>query len=377
MQKCFLVSDKTISHWERDESVPDISLIPVIAEIFSVSCDELLKGERKPAKEQSQNVETAHKNGKQLKFLLEKRFTTFKIQTLISLCVQLVGLAFSAFAYYTFGWNMFFVELIFTFISLCCILVFHILYKHSISSEEFDRDTVSEYYNKEKVMFYFFLIILVSLQAFSLPEILNYSLLPSSIVFSFSAFVFGLLVLKVSGIFDFIKLIKRKIHFKNYKLFKLRVTVILITVALLFGGHCFIDNLKSSLYKPAETVSFTDVKEFRKYMETEKNLPEKYKTDYLIQEEEAVFDKDGYKVEECSYYLGNGEKLPISFRWKNLTVYDYRVETSYDGYEILVTTFEAIYNRNVKINSANYLYAYIPVLLLCAVWFYNKKKKNI
>ena len=40
------VSDKTISHWERDESAPDISMIPVIAEIFDVTCDELLKGEK-------------------------------------------------------------------------------------------------------------------------------------------------------------------------------------------------------------------------------------------------------------------------------------------------------------------------------------------
>ena len=40
------VSDKTISHWERDESSPDISLIPVIAEIFDVTCDELLRGEK-------------------------------------------------------------------------------------------------------------------------------------------------------------------------------------------------------------------------------------------------------------------------------------------------------------------------------------------
>lgn len=40
------VSDKTVSHWERDESAPDISLIPVIAEIFSVTCDELLRGEK-------------------------------------------------------------------------------------------------------------------------------------------------------------------------------------------------------------------------------------------------------------------------------------------------------------------------------------------
>lgn len=36
------VSDKTVSRWERDDGAPDLSAIPVIAEIFGVTCDELL-----------------------------------------------------------------------------------------------------------------------------------------------------------------------------------------------------------------------------------------------------------------------------------------------------------------------------------------------
>ncbi len=39
------VSDKTISHWERDESSPDISLILEISRVFGISADELLKRE--------------------------------------------------------------------------------------------------------------------------------------------------------------------------------------------------------------------------------------------------------------------------------------------------------------------------------------------
>ena len=37
------VSDKAVSRWERDEALPDLSLIPVLAEIFNVTCDEILK----------------------------------------------------------------------------------------------------------------------------------------------------------------------------------------------------------------------------------------------------------------------------------------------------------------------------------------------
>ena len=35
------VSDKSVSRWERDDGAPDLALIPVIAEVFGVTCDEL------------------------------------------------------------------------------------------------------------------------------------------------------------------------------------------------------------------------------------------------------------------------------------------------------------------------------------------------
>ncbi|MBR6812635.1 MAG: helix-turn-helix transcriptional regulator, partial [Oscillospiraceae bacterium] len=41
------VSDKTVSRWERDDGSPDLAAIPVIAEIFGITCDELLRGERR------------------------------------------------------------------------------------------------------------------------------------------------------------------------------------------------------------------------------------------------------------------------------------------------------------------------------------------
>lgn len=41
------VSDKTVSHWEREESAPDISVLPLLAETLGVTVDELLAGEIK------------------------------------------------------------------------------------------------------------------------------------------------------------------------------------------------------------------------------------------------------------------------------------------------------------------------------------------
>ena len=43
------VSDKTVSRWERDESTPDLTLLPIIADLFGITVDELLRGQRNPA----------------------------------------------------------------------------------------------------------------------------------------------------------------------------------------------------------------------------------------------------------------------------------------------------------------------------------------
>ena len=62
------VSDKAVSRWERDECAPDITLIPVIADIFGVTTDELLRGERKSENE-SNSVYQKEKSKKQMQNL--------------------------------------------------------------------------------------------------------------------------------------------------------------------------------------------------------------------------------------------------------------------------------------------------------------------
>lgn len=89
------VSDKTISRWECDESVPDLALIPLIAEIFGISTDELLRGERNSAAE-SDDLERCerHRQGseRKLRLMLANRKKKYKNQLLISLGVSLVGM---------------------------------------------------------------------------------------------------------------------------------------------------------------------------------------------------------------------------------------------------------------------------------------------
>ena len=88
------VSDKSVSRWERDDGAPDLSLIPVIAEVFGVTCDELLRGERKsPAQQEeaAQNVPTARGEKQRLR-LLAVALSKYKTRSTIAVCLALAGL---------------------------------------------------------------------------------------------------------------------------------------------------------------------------------------------------------------------------------------------------------------------------------------------
>lgn len=54
------VSNKTVSSWETGASCPDIAMLPAIAELFGVTCDELLRGERIAAGESAEVSQKKH-----------------------------------------------------------------------------------------------------------------------------------------------------------------------------------------------------------------------------------------------------------------------------------------------------------------------------
>ena len=92
------VSDKTVSRWERDECTPELNLIPAIAEIFGVTSDELLRGQRRTdaadAPDAAARLKT--KSDKQWRALLQRRTTHFRNLSLISRGIALLGLIAAA-----------------------------------------------------------------------------------------------------------------------------------------------------------------------------------------------------------------------------------------------------------------------------------------
>ncbi|MDE6579045.1 MAG: helix-turn-helix domain-containing protein [Ruminiclostridium sp.] len=102
------VSNKAVSRWERDECAPDISLIPAIAEMFNVTCDEILKGQRiiDPYAVYGNKEDSEEENGerqdkqekkdprvqKQVKGLVNRTLSKFKTMNYISLAISMVGM---------------------------------------------------------------------------------------------------------------------------------------------------------------------------------------------------------------------------------------------------------------------------------------------
>ncbi len=90
------VTDKSVSRWERDETVPDLTLIPVIAEIFGVTADELLRGERSAPALEGSEAKNSPRGEKQLERIINHSVLKFKVVSLVSAGLILLGLIAAA-----------------------------------------------------------------------------------------------------------------------------------------------------------------------------------------------------------------------------------------------------------------------------------------
>jgi len=84
-----------VSRWECDECTPELSLIPSIAEIFGITTDELLRGERNNPDRESASEDAANKqkakSEKQFKLMLDRNSRKYKNLTLISVGITILG----------------------------------------------------------------------------------------------------------------------------------------------------------------------------------------------------------------------------------------------------------------------------------------------
>ena len=91
-----LVSDKTVSKWERDDRMPDISLLPVMAEIFGITTDELLRGERNNPERETNSIEETEvkqkvKSDKQFNYMIDKKVHLYRNLSFISISLLIIA----------------------------------------------------------------------------------------------------------------------------------------------------------------------------------------------------------------------------------------------------------------------------------------------
>ena len=134
------VSDKTVSRWECDECTPELSLIPLIAEIFGITTDELLRGERNNPDRLSLEVASKHKNlsDKQFKLMLEQSSRKYKNFTLIAVGIMIFGFIAAMIANLGFskGLIAFCLALAFCVVSELCQLCFAINARISVDGDD-------------------------------------------------------------------------------------------------------------------------------------------------------------------------------------------------------------------------------------------------
>lgn len=80
------VSNRTLSSWETDRTAPDLLILPAIADLYGVTADEILRGERKAAEESAAVISDGAKRN-----LKKRRFAKFGTRRLFCLGFALLG----------------------------------------------------------------------------------------------------------------------------------------------------------------------------------------------------------------------------------------------------------------------------------------------
>lgn len=80
------VSNRTLSSWETDRTAPDLLILPAIADLYGVTADEILRGERKAAEKKSPDLSDNAKRN-----LRKRQFAKFGTRRLFCLGFALLG----------------------------------------------------------------------------------------------------------------------------------------------------------------------------------------------------------------------------------------------------------------------------------------------
>ena len=403
------VSDKTVSRWECDECTPELSLIPSIAEIFGITTDELLRGERNNPDREATSEDVANKqkakSEKQFKLMLHSRKKKFTNLSFISIGLTIVGLIAAMICNLGFSKGLlgFCLASVFFVAATICQICFTVSFRLLIDEEEAEHAEEIKKANTDMVFSsvkIFFAILLTF--AFCLPiavitlEYFNsyYGLVIDSWIlfgtmFAVAAFlvaycIYKLIILKVLIKKEFVYLNEtevEKLTAKN-KVLKKCCTVYAIIFAVIMVGLISVSIAdENGLF--TEKVTFTDPDEFIEYVQNQ--YDEWYEEGYgdMPNGDAVIIDPDLDKDFSYSGHPNNWGKIDGKDYYYQPNLYYILDVNEYEHgkFDITIITNQAHYDATDTYNTfTTFLIAgHFLNLICCSVWYCvatSKKKEH-
>lgn len=406
------VSDKTVSRWERDESAPDLSLIPVIAEIFGVTSDELLRGEKKLQNDNNEKIDI--KKEKQLQWIAESNKTKFNVKSIISVGISVIGIIAAMIANFGFtsGTVGFFISCVFIVASVICETAFTILAFSSVKTQDYEEETANickrNFFKTACITFYIIAVLFAS----TLPIIVWTEGKGYFGIALDDWLIFGLAFAAGTAFICFLL----NIFIKNFAIKKgifktsgheaektrrigsltLRSLVALLAaVFVTYSGQFAIHEILTPLFFAEGTV-FESYDEFKEFMETD--MPDTSYVEMTVNVSQTVavpnyedmpfddeityYDNYGNEISEeealTEYVYDNDGHILCKYINRNQSIYSIKYnDDSKDRLPITVYTYEQFYEGRGVVETFDTLFiaAYIAEIALAAVIYIMKRKK--
>jgi len=145
------VSAKTISSWENNRTYPDIMMLPILAEFFDISVDELIRGEKKNTIVNKNDEDII--NNKSLLKIKKLKYAKYKerslLYTLLAVFSSIVGITGLCLSCFVALWTLVFAVL--GFLGMATLLVLEVINsKHYLNNEGIltSEDYTEENYDK-------------------------------------------------------------------------------------------------------------------------------------------------------------------------------------------------------------------------------------
>lgn len=300
------VSDKTVSRWERDECEPELSLIPAIAEIFGITADELLRGERNANGVEPPQAKA--KSDRQFSAMLRGRMRRYRNLSVISVALTVLGLLAAAICNLEFsrGNLAFCVSLAFFALSALCQYAFLSSARMEDDGEEEHAQKLAQFNGQVRKIALVVCGITAACVAFCLPLVTlidgaNFGLKLGPWVWYGALFA----LVAVGGVYVLAVLLSKKNTGLPSKKLLVRCLLGAGCVSLLLGVCVFVLNLQG-MQVFLDRREFTDVNEFKEYLQSEYDEWNSHNNEDVAEtfpnrEWLVLRDEDGEYITSCYY----------------------------------------------------------------------------